>query len=59
MKIQEQFNAWARETGLSYAQLSRISAFSIGENVQGDRYAAHGEAEGARGARRTLGRAKA
>ncbi|HLX99995.1 MAG TPA: DNA-3-methyladenine glycosylase I [Roseiarcus sp.] len=33
--IQEQFNAWAKETGLSYTQLSRICAFSIGENVQG------------------------
>ena len=31
-KIQEQFNAWARETGLPYAHLSRICAFSTGEN---------------------------
>ena len=44
MRIQEQFNAWAKETGLSYAQLSRISAFSIGENHQGERHAGHGEA---------------
>jgi 3-methyladenine DNA glycosylase Tag len=45
-KIQEQFNAWAKETALPYAHLSRICAFSIGENHQGDRYASHGrEAE--------------
>ena len=31
-KIQEQFNAWAKETGLPYTHLSRICAFSIGEN---------------------------
>ena len=36
IKVQEQFNAWAKETGLPYAHLSRICAFSIGEN-----YAAH------------------
>ncbi|EMJ97158.1 MULTISPECIES: DNA-3-methyladenine glycosylase I [unclassified Leptospira] len=30
--IQKQFNAWAEETGLSYTHLSRICAFSIGEN---------------------------
>jgi 3-methyladenine DNA glycosylase Tag len=45
-KIQEQFNAWAKETGLPYTHLSRICAFSIGENYQGDRYGGHaGEAE--------------
>ena len=32
MKVQEQFNAWAKETGLPYTHLSRICAFSIGEN---------------------------
>ena len=32
VKVQAQFNAWAKETGLSYAQLSRICALSIGEN---------------------------
>lgn len=32
VKIQAQFNDWAAETGLSYAQLSRICAMSIGEN---------------------------
>lgn len=31
-KAQAQFNAWAAETGLSYTQLSRICALSIGEN---------------------------
>jgi 3-methyladenine DNA glycosylase Tag len=36
-KIQEQFNAWARETGLPYSHLSRICAFSTGENYEVDR----------------------
>jgi len=31
-KVQAQFNAWAAETGLSYVQISRICALSIGEN---------------------------
>jgi 3-methyladenine DNA glycosylase Tag len=31
-KVQGQFNAWARETGLPYVHLSRICAMSIGEN---------------------------
>lgn len=31
-RVQAQFNAWAEETGLSYVQLSRICAMSIGEN---------------------------
>ena len=31
-KVQAQFNAWAKETGLPYAHLSRICAVSIGEN---------------------------
>jgi 3-methyladenine DNA glycosylase Tag len=39
--VQEQFNAWAKETGLPYTHLSRICAFSIGEN-----YEAHGPAYG-------------
>jgi 3-methyladenine DNA glycosylase Tag len=34
-KIQEQFNAWAKETGLPYTHLSRICAYSIGENYEG------------------------
>jgi 3-methyladenine DNA glycosylase Tag len=37
-KVQEQFNAWAKETGLPYRHLSLICAMSIGENYQGDRY---------------------
>jgi 3-methyladenine DNA glycosylase Tag len=35
--IQDQFNAWAKETGLPYRHLSLICALSIGENVQVDR----------------------
>jgi 3-methyladenine DNA glycosylase Tag len=31
-KIQAQFNAWAKETGLPYTHLSRICALSIGES---------------------------
>jgi 3-methyladenine DNA glycosylase Tag len=31
-KIQDRFNAWAAETGLSLTHLSRICALSIGEN---------------------------
>jgi 3-methyladenine DNA glycosylase Tag len=31
-RVQDQFNAWARETGLPYTHLSRICAMSIGEN---------------------------
>jgi 3-methyladenine DNA glycosylase Tag len=41
-RIQEQFNAWAKETGLPYRHLSLICAFSIGENFQGGRYGTHG-----------------
>ena len=37
-KIQEQFNAWAKETGLPYRHLSLICAMSIGENYEGHRY---------------------
>ena len=37
-KIQEQFNAWAKETGLPYRHLSLICAMSVGENYEGDRY---------------------
>jgi 3-methyladenine DNA glycosylase Tag len=45
-KIQDQFNAWAKETGLPYRHLSLICALSIGENYQGDRYGGHeGEAD--------------
>jgi 3-methyladenine DNA glycosylase Tag len=31
-RIQAQFNAWAKETGLPYTHLSRICALSVGEN---------------------------
>ena len=31
-KIQDQLNAWAKETGLPHTHLSRICAMSIGEN---------------------------
>jgi hypothetical protein len=31
-QVQEQFNAWHGETGLPYAQLSRICALSVGDN---------------------------
>jgi 3-methyladenine DNA glycosylase Tag len=44
-KIQEQFNAWAKETGLPYRHLSLICACSIGENYQGDRYGHGPEAD--------------
>jgi 3-methyladenine DNA glycosylase Tag len=37
-RIQEQFNAWAKETGLPYRHMSLICAMSIGENYEGDRY---------------------
>jgi 3-methyladenine DNA glycosylase Tag len=35
VQVQAQFNAWAKETGLPYAHLSRICAFSMGENDSG------------------------
>jgi 3-methyladenine DNA glycosylase Tag len=38
VKIQEQFNAWAKETALPYRHLSLICAMSVGENYEGDRY---------------------
>src|SRR5262245_4536158 len=41
-KIQDQFNAWARETGLPYTHLSRICAMSIGKNYPADKL--HGAA---------------
>jgi 3-methyladenine DNA glycosylase Tag len=44
-KIQEQFNAWAKETGLPYRHLSLICALSIGENYQSGRYDHGTEAE--------------
>ena len=36
-KVQAQFNAWAEETGLSYVQISRICAMSIGENYAAEK----------------------
>ena len=36
-KIQAQFNVWAKETGVPYTHLSRICAYSIGENYGGGR----------------------
>ncbi len=35
-KIQDQFNAWAEETGLPLTHLSRICAMSIGENYNAE-----------------------
>ena len=35
-KIQDQFNAWAKESGLPLTHLSRICAMSIGENYDAD-----------------------
>jgi len=40
-KIQQQFNAWATETGLPYTHLSRICAMSIGENYGPARLSAY------------------
>jgi 3-methyladenine DNA glycosylase Tag len=41
-RIQAQFNLWAEETGLAYVHLSRICAYSIGENMSGRLPAAEG-----------------
>jgi 3-methyladenine DNA glycosylase Tag len=35
-KVQTQFNAWAKETGLPYVHISRICAMSIGENYSAE-----------------------
>ena len=43
--VQAQFNAWAAETGLPYAHLSRICAMSIGENYEPSRLASIANAE--------------
>jgi 3-methyladenine DNA glycosylase Tag len=43
-KIQDQFNAWADESGLPLTQLSRICAMSIGENY--DAATLHSRAHG-------------
>jgi hypothetical protein len=42
-KIQDQFNAWAKETGLPYTHLSRICAMSIGANYSAEKL--HGAME--------------
>ncbi|MDX8411528.1 MAG: hypothetical protein R8K46_06655 [Mariprofundaceae bacterium] len=31
-QTQETFNAWQQQTGLPYSHLSKIAAFSVGEN---------------------------
>ncbi|HRD78119.1 MAG TPA: DNA-3-methyladenine glycosylase I [Hyphomicrobiaceae bacterium] len=36
-RVQDQFNAWAAETGRPYVHLSRICAMSIGENYEASR----------------------
>ena len=36
-KVQAQFNAWAKESGLPYLHISRICAMSIGENYDAAR----------------------
>jgi len=44
-KIQDQFNAWAEETGLAYTHLSRICAMSIGENYAAETLRSRGGME--------------
>jgi 3-methyladenine DNA glycosylase Tag len=43
-KIQDQFNAWAEETGLPIIHLSRICAMSIGENYAAETLRSRGAA---------------
>jgi 3-methyladenine DNA glycosylase Tag len=43
--VQEQFNAWAKETGLPYTHLSRICAMSIGENYAAEEIVQRGGAD--------------
>jgi 3-methyladenine DNA glycosylase Tag len=38
-KVQAQFTAWHKETGLPYVHLSRICAMSVGENTTADKLA--------------------
>jgi 3-methyladenine DNA glycosylase Tag len=40
-KVQAQFNAWAKESGLPYVHISRICAMSIGENIDPARLASY------------------
>ena len=44
-KIQDQMNAWAKETGLPYTHLSRICAMSIGENYAAETLRTRGGGE--------------
>jgi 3-methyladenine DNA glycosylase Tag len=44
-KIQDQMNAWARESGLPYTHLSRICAMSIGENYDAETLRSRGGGE--------------
>jgi len=44
-RIQDQFNAWAKETGLPYTHLSRICAMSIGENYSAETLRGHASME--------------
>ncbi len=44
-KVQAQFNAWAKETGLPYVHISRICAMSIGENYAAGKIAEMGGGE--------------
>jgi 3-methyladenine DNA glycosylase Tag len=44
-KIQDQFNAWAKETGLPYVHISRICAMSIGENYDAETLRSRGGME--------------
>ena len=41
-KIQDQFNAWAGESGLPYMHISRICAMSVGENYDSETLARMG-----------------
>lgn len=44
-KIQDQFNAWAKETGLPYMHISRICAMSVGENYDAETLQRRGMSE--------------
>jgi 3-methyladenine DNA glycosylase Tag len=44
-KIQDQLNAWAKESGLPYTHLSRICAMSIGENYDAQTLRSRGGGE--------------
>jgi 3-methyladenine DNA glycosylase Tag len=44
-RVQAQFNAWAKETGLPYVHISRICAMSVGENYGPDELARASDAD--------------